>query len=282
LGKVFLSVDAEGLPFIVNPLQLIPGGRLFHELREVMTKVVSSVSEALIELGNEVIVADSHGFMTNLDPMKLPSKVRVVRGFPRPLSMVYGGKGCDYALLIGYHSGAGRASTLAHTYSSRVVHRLLINDIDASEYVINALLLGEWGVPVALVAGSAELENEVRKFTPWAVWIPLSEPAGYMASMSKSIEDVISDLRNGVREADKRFRTGEVKPLRMSWDKVKLCVELIYPLYAEAVSLIPGVRRVNGRTVCYDCKSVEEAYRVFEAIIFTAGFTAYMQELMRR
>jgi len=282
LGKVFVSVDAEGLPFIVNPLQLTPGGRLFHELRDVMTKVVSGISETLIELGNEVVIADSHGFMVNLDPLKLPAKVRIVRGFPRPLSMVYGSRGCDYAVLVGYHSGAGRASTLAHTYSSRVVHRLMINNIDASEYVINALLLGEWGIPVALVAGSAELEREVRKFTPWAVWVPLSEPIGYMASISKSIEDVINDLRRGVKEADRRFKAGEVKPLKMNWSEIKLCVELIYPLYAEAASLIPGVRRVNGRTICYDCKSIEEAYKVFEAIVFTAGFTAYMQELLRR
>lgn len=282
MGKVFVSVDAEGLPFIVNPSQLIPGNRLFHELREVMTKAVSSVSEELIELGNEVIVADSHGFMTNLDPLKLPRKVSIVRGFPRLLSMVYGSKGCNYAILLGYHSGAGRASTLAHTYSSRTIYKLLINDIDASEFIINSLLLGEWGIPVALVAGSAELESEVRKFTPWAVWLPLSRPAGYMASMSKSIGDVIDELRRGTREAERRFRAGEVKPLRMGWDNVKLCVELIYPLYAEVASLIPGIRRVNGRTVCYECKSIEEAYRVIEVIAFTAGYTAYMQELLRR
>ena len=158
----------------------------------------------------------------------------------------------------------------------------MINDVDASEYVINALLLGEWGIPVALVAGSAELENEVRKFTPWAVWIPLTEPAGYMASISKSVEDVINDLRRGVREADKKFKAGEVKPLRMNWSEIKLCVELVYPLYAEVASLIPGVRRVSGRTVCFDCRSMEEAYKVLEAIDFTAGFAAYIQELLRR
>lgn len=61
----------------------------------------------------DIIVADSHGPMVNLKIGELPKCVHLVRGTPRPISMVNGVKHCDLAIFLGYHSKAGTRTSRA-------------------------------------------------------------------------------------------------------------------------------------------------------------------------
>jgi D-amino peptidase len=117
--KAFISVDLEGMPYIVIPGHLGLKGRLYDEARKVATKVTLVVANELHKNGfNDVVIADSHGPMVNLLVDDLPEYVEIVRGFPRPLSMVSGVQDCDVALFLGYHAKFGTAkSTFDHTYS---------------------------------------------------------------------------------------------------------------------------------------------------------------------
>ena len=85
MPTALVSVDFEGLPYIVSPKhQLGPDGRLWQEARRIATRLTRIVVEELIDLGyRRVIVADSHGLMVNLEP-ELPRGVMLVQGFPRP------------------------------------------------------------------------------------------------------------------------------------------------------------------------------------------------------
>ncbi len=270
-GRVFVSVDAEGLPFAVMPW-LMPGWSLFGELRRVATRLVAAVAERLREHGRGVVVADSHGLMVNVDPVELPEDVELVRGFPRLLSMVSGARGAVYAVFLGYHAAAGAASLFSHTYSGSVVYRVEVNGVEASEYLLNAMLLGEWGVPVAVVAGAEELGGEVERYTPWAVFVPLVRSMGYAASASRGLGYAARRLAEAVDEAEERLRRGELEPLRPREGGVELCVEMVSPLYAEAASLVPGVERRGGRRVCYRAGSMEEAYKAMEAMVYLGAW----------
>ncbi len=270
-GKVFVSVDAEGLPFSVTPW-LMPGWSLFQEMRRVATRLTRVVAGVLAARGYRVAVADSHGYMVNIDPLGLPRGVTLVRGFPRALSMVAGARGSSFAIFLGYHAAAGEASAFSHTYSGSVVHRVTLNGEPASEYLLNAMLLGEWGVPVALVAGAAELRAEVERHTPWAAFTPLTESLGYLATASRSIEELEEELRAATEEAAAKAERGEARPLKPP-SRVRLCVEFHRPLYAETASLIPGSEMEAPTRVCYTASTVEEAYRVFEAMVYLAGWS---------
>lgn len=270
MRRAFISIDFEGLPHIVSFLHMDPGRALYGEARRVATRVAAAVAGRLLERGfGEVVVADSHGLMVNVDPFELPRGVRLVRGFPRLLSMTSGARGCDAAFLIGYHGAASTASVLSHTYSISVVHRVLVDGRAASEFMLNAMLLGEWGVPVALVAGSAELGGEVSELTPWAVWVPLKESLGYLAGVSESMDEVLERLLRGVDEAVERLENGVVRPLEPGsghvWE-----VEFKLPLYAEAASTLPLVERLDGTRVRFRCGSFEECFRVFESLVLMA------------
>jgi D-amino peptidase len=279
-GFVVVSVDAEGLPSPSLP-GLMPGWSLYQETRRIMTRLVAAVAGRLQEHGRWARVADSHGFMVNIDPLELHGDVELVRGFPRLLSMVAGARGALYAVFLGYHTAASTDSVMSHSFSGSVVHRLLVNGEPASEYLVNSLLLGEWGVPVAVVAGAEELRGEVEKHTPWAVFVPLTRSLGYVASLSRSIDWAEAELAAAVDEAEKRLRRGLLHPLRPP-SRVEVCVETHRPLYAEAASLIPGARRRDAVTTCYAAGSMEEAYRALEAMVYLGAWASrVMRDQMR-
>ena len=78
-------------------------------------------------------------------------------------------------------------------------------------------------------------------------------------------------MREAVKETIRRSRAGELKPLRMGWDAVEVCIEFMGPAYAETAALMPGTARDTERRVCYRAASVEEAYRAIEAIVYSAA-----------
>ncbi|HVP16671.1 MAG TPA: M55 family metallopeptidase [candidate division Zixibacteria bacterium] len=94
--KGFISVDLEGMPYIVIPGHLNLKGPLYEEARRIATKITLITADELNKNGfDKVTIADSHGPMVNIRIDDLPEYVEIVRGFPRPLSMVSGIEGCE-------------------------------------------------------------------------------------------------------------------------------------------------------------------------------------------
>ncbi|AJC72361.1 peptide transporter [Thermococcus guaymasensis DSM 11113] len=272
--RAFISLDLEGLPHVVSREHLFVKGALYAEARKIATEVVMAVARTLHdELGvDEVVVADSHGPMVNILVEEMPGYVKLTRGFPRPLSMVAGGKGADFAMFLGYHAKAGTAgATFDHTYSGATVDSLEVNGVEVSEALLNAYLLGEWGVPVAMVAGDkALIESDVKNHLPWAVGIPIKESFGRYSAMSPGMESVKELLRQGTIEAFRRLERGEVKPLKTK-TPVEVKLRFLNSAHAEVAELLPFVERVDGKTVRFEAKSVEEVYKIFEVLVFAAA-----------
>jgi len=271
--RAFISLDLEGLPHIVSREHLFVKGALYTEARKIATEVVRVVAEELHELGvDEVVIADSHGPMVNILVEETPDYVKLVRGFPRPLSMVAGAKGSDFAIFLGYHAkaGTGRA-TFDHTYSGSAVDRLEINGVEVSETLLNAYLLGEWEIPVAMVAGDkALIEADVKTHLPWAVGIPLKESFGRYSAMSPGMEGIKTLLREGTVEAFKRFERNELK-LLATGRPVEVKLRFLNGAYAEVAELLPFVERLDGKTVRFEAESVEEAYQTFEVLVLASA-----------
>jgi len=270
--KAFVSVDMEGLPHIVSMEHMFPGRYLYNEARSIMTDCVLAMVEELHGLGvKRVVVADSHGPMVNLIPDKMPSYVSIVRGSSRSLSMVSGGNDADMALFLGYHAKPGSAnSTFDHTMSGNVFRSVKCNGVDSSEFYINAAVLGEQRVPIVLVAGDKTLlDEDVRKFAPWSVRVPLKESLGRYASISPSMSECLELIRKGVRESVSKFE--EMKPLSVK-SPVDLEISFTSTAYAHIASHLPGSRRADrGWGVAYTAKSMTEAYLVTELLLSAAG-----------
>lgn len=270
--RAFISLDLEGLPHVVSPEHLSVKKALYGEARKIATEVVKITAMTLHELGfEEVVVADSHGPMVNVIPEEMPGFVKLVRGFPRPLSMVAGGKGSDVAIFLGYHARSGvRRATFDHTYSGSTIDWITVNGRAVSETLLNAYLLGEWGVPVILVAGDrALLESDVRDALPETVGVSLKESFSRYSAISPSMEAIKKLLMKGTKEAVKRWKEGAIKPLSVE-KPVKVGVRFLNSGFADVAELCSLVRRIDGKTVEFETNSVEEAYKMIELLIFAA------------
>jgi D-amino peptidase len=208
----------------------------------------------------------------NLLPERMPNFVSIVRGNPRSISMVAGGKGTDMALFLGYHAKPGTPnSTFDHTINDGVLHMVKLNGEESSEFYMNAATLGEQGVPVVLVAGDKSLlDDDVFRFSPWAVRVPLKESLGRHAAISPSMLECLEIIRNGVRKAVSDYSRHDTMELLKLKTPVELEVYFTSTAYAQMASHLPGSEKIGGWGVRYITKSMEEAYRVTQLLTFVA------------
>ncbi|MEM0015186.1 MAG: M55 family metallopeptidase [Zestosphaera sp.] len=270
-GRAFVSVDLEGLPYVVSRLHLTPGKTLWEEARRVVTRVVVKACEVLRGSGfEEVVVADSHGDMVNIEVGELPEYVTIVRGYPRPTSMVAGAEGSDVALMLGYHAGYGTPrATFDHTYSGAVIRSVEFNGIRSSEYLINASALGHLGIPVIFLAGDEKLGEEVARYTPWVTFVPLKKSLSRYSAASPSLTKILQELESGLKRAARAYAEGLVRPLNVG-TPVKVRLVLHESGFADVAEYLPLVRRVDGVTVEYEAKDPVEAYRILELLVMAS------------
>ncbi len=270
--KAFISVDLEGMPFVVIPGHLNLKGSLYEEARKIATKVTLAVADELRKNSfNEVIIADSHGPMVNLLVDDLPEYVEIVRGYPRPVSMVSGIEGCDVACFLGYHAKSGtRRSVLAHTYSGGNIQKVQVNDVEVSEFLLNAYVAGDLNVPVILVAGEAQLlEDDVRQHASWIETVALKHSVSSVAAISPSLIRLEKELRESTSRAVTNFKQNRTVPLNTE-KPVNVRITFKSILQADAAELLPIAKRVDGLSVEYQTEDMITGYKVFELLVLAA------------
>lgn len=267
--KAFISVDLEGMPFVVIPGHLNLKGSLYEEARKIATKVTLAVADELRKNSFDgVIIADSHGPMVNLLVDDLPEYIEIVRGYPRPVSMVSGIEGCDVACFLGYHAKSGtRKSVLAHTYSGGNIQKVQVNDIEVSEFLLNAYVAGDLNVPVILVAGEAQLlEDDVRQHASWIETVALKHSVSSVAATSPSLTRLEKQLRESTNRAAANFKQDRTAPLKTE-KPVNVRITFKSTLQADAAELLPIAKRVDGLSVEYQTENMITAYKVFELLV---------------
>jgi D-amino peptidase len=249
--KIFISVDMEGITGVVQPAQLGPGaeGWEYSRAREWMTAEARSAIEGARAAGaTEFVIADSHGNMQNLLIDQLPEDVRVVRGSPRPLSMM---QGIDAtfagAVFVGYHASEyGTDAVRGHTMSSARLLHVKVNGVEVGEGVWNAAIAGSFGVPVLFISGDRAAVEQFRRMVPTAEGVIVKEGLGYHAAVTVTPARGQRLIREGVERAVRRL--GEMKP-HLVRTPLELEVGFKLTLDAERVSYIPGLKRVDAHAV---------------------------------
>lgn len=275
--KAYISVDLEGMPYVVIPGHLNLKGSLYEEARKIATKVTLIVVEELHKNGfDEVTVSDSHGPMVNLLVEDLPEYSEIIRGFPRKGSMVADVGGCDAALFLGYHAKFGTAqSTLDHTYSGRTVSKLCVNGVETSEFLLNTYVAGERGVPVILVAGEAKLVEEVKRHASWVETYALKHSLSRVSAKSSSWKTIEQGLKKAVKNAVTGYTQNKTEILTAN-KPVKMSVTFQASHLADAAELYPEAKRVDGLTVEYTSRNMVEAFNTFQLLVFAATGISYL------
>lgn len=275
--RIVVSVDMEGIGGIVDRVQLIPGERLYQESRAYMVAEMKAVVRAAWEHGaTEVVVNDSHDGMLNLawsELADLPRGTQLISGTGKRLSMGQGLPGSAAIMFVGYHARAGTAqAVMDHTYSGDV-HHLALNGQELGEVGLNAYVAGYYGVPVALVTGDQALVAEARALLPEVDCVITKEALSRRSALLPSPADLADRLAATTARAMDRLHAGTgPKPVTLT-GPIELEVGFMTTQAADTACLMPGTRRVDGRTVAITTPTAEAAYFAFRALLVLGGGT---------
>jgi D-amino peptidase len=252
--NVLISIDLEGVAGVATRQQTLPGGRDYERARRLMTAEANAAIEGAFDAGAEVVVVtDSHGPADNLIAEELDSRAELVSGDPKPLDMLEGlTDQTDVVLFVGYHASAADSSgVLAHTFSGGAFTDVRVNGQSISEAQLNGWVAAEFDVPVGLVTGDDVICTAAERMFPGSICIPVKKSIGRTAAQSTHPEVAREAITDGARRAVLAAKAGQLRAARISGD---LVVEAdLRPSGAiELVALMPGSKRVGGRTIRFD------------------------------
>ncbi len=271
--KVFISADMEGISGITHAEHVLRSGKEHERARKLMTEEVNAAVEGAFEAGaRKIVVNDSHGTMKNIIPEELHENAELITGSPKPMSMMEGLDASFNAIFfIGYHGMRGAyPSILEHTYSSRVVYNISINNRLMGETGINAAIAGYYGVPIALVTGDQKLIEEAHTFLGKVETVVVKKAVGRTAARCLSPVKARQLIKKGAIKALKQI--GNLTLFKMK-PPINLEVAFINPGMAEMAALVPGSKHINGRIISFSSEDMIEVYKAFLAMITLAGTT---------
>jgi D-amino peptidase len=211
----------------------------------------------------DIVVADAHGNGENLLIERFPANVRIVRSWPRHLSMMAGiDSSFDAAMFIGYHASTHNPTGVrAHTFSSARLTRVAINGTEVTEGAWNAAIAGELGVPVVFVSGDDAAVAEVRKLVGNIEAVETKQSLGFHAANTLTPEAARVRIETGAEAALKRISA--FKPYRVS-NPVTIDVSFKNVTPAEAATYLKMFERTGSHSIRYHAKDMAEASDVMD------------------
>jgi len=252
-----MAVDLEG---VAGYFRWDPADR--QREREFITGEANAAIAGAFEGGAaEVLVTEAHGNMRNIIPEKLDRRATFLSGQPKPMNHMAGiDDTFDAAMFVGYHSKAGtRGGVMAHTYRV-IIFSLRFNGVEVGELGADAAIAGYYGVPVVLLTGDSAACNEGRELLDDIETVAVKEGVSRYAAKSKPPEEAHRLIQEGARRALSRVKT--VRPFTFK-PPVTAEVTFIDPFYADSVTNLPFVERVDGCTVRFTSGDYLEVIEIF-------------------
>lgn len=272
--KVHISVDMEGVVGAVTGEQLGPTGFEYGRFRDFMTREALAAVTAAREAGaTEIIVADSHGNGQNLLIEQFPADVRIVRSWPRKLTMMSGlDETVDAAIFVGYHASTNNTTGVrAHTFSSANLTRVALNGVEMTEGSWNAAIAGHFNVPVVMMSGDDAAIAEVRSVIGNIEAAETKKSLGFHAAITLTPQAAADLIGRQVKAA--LARRAEFKPYRPAGP---MTVDVSFKNYrpVEVLAYLPMFERTSAHAIRFRAKDMVEASSVMAFIgDYQAGLT---------
>jgi len=267
--RLFVSVDYEGI-------WGVPSWEFMktEEAKQLLHRELNALLRAIGEMdGNAyVLMVDSHAHGENICRSMLETgsvKLDLISGYPRPNYMMTGiDDSFDGVMFVGYHTKVGGWGAMDHSYSSSTIYRVLVNGKEVGESTINGFLAHYYGVPVILVSGSEELEEEIKENLPEAVFHATNKT--WSRFSAQSYHNALLTLPEKVHQA-----LQNAKPLKSSSiakiGETTFTVEFLNRLAADVTSELPFVKRLSSRSIEFTLPEYDQAFHAFQAIVFMAS-----------
>jgi D-amino peptidase len=272
--KILIAADMEGVTGVTTWDQVNRDHPEYARSRRLMTQDVNAAIQGALEAGaDEILVADGHGYHRNILIEELNPHARLNAGSPTPLSMVQGiDASVSGVCFIGYHARAGtRNAILDHTWSSKCVANLWLNDLLVGEAGLNAAVCGHFGASVLMVSGDqAVCAEALDTLGPVEVAV-VKRATGRMSAECLPPLQAHEKICDAAGRAVRRLKEGQAPPPFVLPAPLQIAVELVSSDMADRANLLPQVERLDGRRIEFSAADMPAAYRLFNAAVMLAA-----------
>jgi D-amino peptidase len=177
----------------------------------------------------------------------------------------------DGVMFIGYHARNGSSNAvLDHTWSSRTVANVWLNDILTGEYGLNAALAGHFRVPVIMVSGDQTACAQVTELLGEIESAVVKQATGRFAAECLTPQASSELISMTATRAVARLVEGDVPDPFMLDAPIRVMVEFFSSDMADRATRIPFTER-NGTRVSFSTQSMAAAYSGFRAMVTLAA-----------
>lgn len=264
--KILISADMEGATGVTWPADVEPGTEQWQRCREMFTSDVNAAIEGFLAAGaDDVLVNEAHSTMRNLLLERLDERATMLTGRHKPLTMVEGVQhgDVDGVAFVGYHTGAGTEGVLAHTYVPNSVTGVWVGGEPASEGVLNAHLVAEYGVPVVLVTGDDRACADGLGYAPRAETAAVKDYVDRYSAICRPPARTHADIKAAAKRAHALAQRHEPRhegpfTVEVEFDAANL---------TNAATMVPSVEKVDARRVRYTAPTMYAGIRCFKAVV---------------
>jgi D-amino peptidase len=263
--KILISADMEGATGVTWPADVLPGTPQWERCRPMFTSDVNAAVLGFFDGGaDEVLINEAHWSMRNLLLEQLDDRAEMITGRHKTLSMVEGVQhgDVDGIAFVGYHTGAGTEGVLAHTYLPNSITGVWVNDVRASEGLLNSHVVAEYGVPVVLVTGDDLTCEDALGYAPEALKVAVKDHVSRYAAVCRTPARTAADIRAAAKAATALA----VRQEPLVSGPFTVALEFDAEHLSMAATVVPGVRRVGERKVVYTSDTMYEGIRTFKAV----------------
>ena len=271
--KILIAVDMEGITGVTAWEQVTPGQAEYARFRKLLTQDVNAAIRGAYNAGaDEVIVADGHWNGTNILIEELDPRARLNSGSPSPFSMMQGiDESIDGVIFIGYHARNGSPNAiLDHTWSSKAVANVWLNDILTGEYGLNAAVAGHFGVPVIMVSGDQTACAQVTELLGEVEIAVVKQASGRFAAECLAPEATQEIICLSAERAVERLAEADAPDPFVLDTPITVTVEFFSSDMADRATRIPFTKR-EGTRVSLTVKEMESAYNGFRSMVMLAA-----------
>jgi D-amino peptidase len=266
--RILISADMEGATGVTWTDDVVPGTEQWQRFRRLFTGDVNATIAGLHDGGaSDVLVNEAHSAQRNLLLEDLDTRIRLLTGRHKPLSMMQGiDSGVDGVVFVGYHTGAGADGVLSHTYLENQITGVWLDGVPASEGRLNSALAAEYGVPVLMVTGDDKTCDDARDYAPEAVAVAVKECVSRYAAICTPPQRTAAALKLAAERAMARAGRGAPRP-----GPHRIEVEFDASHLAQAAAVVPTVEQIGVRKVGFDALDMTGSMKAFKVVTAIAA-----------
>jgi D-amino peptidase len=268
--KILIAADMEGITGVTNWNEVDPAHAEYPRFRHLMTTDVNAAVRGACDAGaDEILVTDGHAYGSNILIEELDPCAHLICGNDSPLAMIQGvGPDVNGVIFVGYHARAGSQNAiLDHTWSSRRVANLWLNDILLGEYGLNAAVAGHFNIPVLMLTGDQTACSQASELLGNIETVIVKTALSRMSA--ECLPPQISEelIQNAANQAVKRLKAGEAPRPFIIPPPVRVTIDFNSSDQADQAALLPGSTRQDGRRLTFTSDDMLAAYDAFQAAI---------------